>query len=391
MFDIKPDEMGQRTGELSQGAEKLRALEKRLRSAADDSALQTRTYAEVRTALRNVASAESKLATRTVNLADSLTKSVAAYTAAEQGIIDRAGQLGIKGKGSGSGGKGSGGDQGKDDNSAGKAATGGFFAGVWSFIKEGPGGEGYWGPSAESKDGKAKIGVGKWEWSVKPYGKYSDANKYNKDHEQYEEHHGDSWGVKASGSASVVQGEASGDYGILHGDIEGSVGTVAAEGTLGASLFKDGKFDPNAEAAIGISGSVLKGKASGRVGNDSYNAHASASGDVLTAKAGAKVKVSKKGVEAKAEAGAYLAQGEVSGGITILGLKIDVGVSGKAGGAGAEAEVKASSTSVGGKIGAGLGLGAGVSINVDWSGVPKAGEEAVKNIGKWWDGLHKKK
>lgn len=63
----------------------------------------------------------------------------------------------------------------------------------------------------------------------------------------------------------------------------------------------------------------------------------------------------------------YFSQGKVSGGFTIFGIKIDAGVTGKAGGAGVSAEGKVTTGGVSGKIGAGLGLGAGVEISIDWS------------------------
>lgn len=73
------------------------------------------------------------------------------------------------------------------------------------------------------------------------------------------------------------------------------------------------------------------------------------------------------GAKGKVGAEAYLAQGKVSGGFTIFGIKIDAGVTGKAGGAGVSAEGNVTTGGVSGKIGAGLGLGAGVEISIDWS------------------------
>lgn len=70
-------------------------------------------------------------------------------------------------------------------------------------------------------------------------------------------------------------------------------------------------------------------------------------------------------VEAGAEA--YLAEGKVSGGIKLFGIDIDVGVSGKAGGAGVKAGAAATTGGFTASVGAGLGLGAGLDISIDWS------------------------
>lgn len=73
------------------------------------------------------------------------------------------------------------------------------------------------------------------------------------------------------------------------------------------------------------------------------------------------------GVKGKVGAEAYVVQGKVSGGITIFGVKIDVGIGGKAGGAGISAEGRFTNGSAKGKIGAGLGVGGELEIGIDWS------------------------
>lgn len=62
-----------------------------------------------------------------------------------------------------------------------------------------------------------------------------------------------------------------------------------------------------------------------------------------------------------------MAEGTVSGGFTIMGIKIKASVTGKAGGAGIGAEGRATTGGVSGEIKAGLGIGAGLKIDVDWS------------------------
>ena len=69
----------------------------------------------------------------------------------------------------------------------------------------------------------------------------------------------------------------------------------------------------------------------------------------------------------KAGAEAYLAEGSISGGFTIFGIEVDVGASGKAGGAGVEAGGRVTTGGISGEIGAGLGLGLGLELSIDWS------------------------
>ena len=73
------------------------------------------------------------------------------------------------------------------------------------------------------------------------------------------------------------------------------------------------------------------------------------------------------GVSGKAGAEAYLAEGSISGGFTIFGIEVDVGASGKAGGAGVEAGGRVTTGGISGEIGAGLGLGLGLELSIDWS------------------------
>ena len=73
------------------------------------------------------------------------------------------------------------------------------------------------------------------------------------------------------------------------------------------------------------------------------------------------------GVEAKVGAEAYLAKGELSGGVSVFGIDIDVGVSGTAGGVGASAEGSVTTGGVSGSIGGSFGLGAGLELSIDWS------------------------
>ena len=187
--------------------------------------------------------------------------------------------------------------------------------------------------------------------------------------------------AKWAGDAHLVNGSISGSLGLLHGEAKGSVGNVGAEGEIGATLFENGQFMPSAHAKAKVSASVLEGSAETRMGTEDFNRHMSAKGTVLGAEASAEGAVGKiayknsdgretitYGAMGKVGAEAYLAEGEISGGFTIFGIKIDAALKGKAGGAGVEASGAITTGGLEGDIGLGLGLGAGVKLKIDWSG-----------------------
>lgn len=188
--------------------------------------------------------------------------------------------------------------------------------------------------------------------------------------------------AKISGEAHVAQGSLNGSIGALSGEAGVVVGSVAANGSMTASLFKGGKFAPQIRADAEASAVALKGEAKGRAGSDEHNVHIKGEGKLGSAKASAKAGVGRinvedektgeiktvTGVKAEAKAEAYAAEGRASGGITIFGIDIDVGVTGKAGGIGGSAGLQATTGGVSGSISAGLGFGLGVDISIDWSG-----------------------
>lgn len=186
--------------------------------------------------------------------------------------------------------------------------------------------------------------------------------------------------AEVSASGHIAEGSLSGNFGYLNGNVKADIGTAVVAGTIGATLFKDGKFSPKAEAKVKGSAVGASGEVNVSVGTEENNAHAKASGELGKAEASAGVgigMVSTKnaegeektafGVEANAGAEAYVASGKVSGGITIFGVKIDASVEGKAGGAGVKAGGSITTNGVSGSVGVGLGIGAGLSISVDWS------------------------
>lgn len=188
-------------------------------------------------------------------------------------------------------------------------------------------------------------------------------------------------GAEASASGHVAQGSVSGSIGLFSGKVEGAVGNAAVSGTLGASLMKDGKFSPNISAGVKGEVSAVSGKIGTQFGTENFNHHMQASGKLLAAEAEAKAaagkitwkdeatgqEVSGWGAEASAGAEAYVAQGSVSGGFTLFGVKIDASLSGKAGGVGAKAGGRVHTGGASGEIGLGLGVGLGLKVNIDWS------------------------
>lgn len=187
--------------------------------------------------------------------------------------------------------------------------------------------------------------------------------------------------AKIGGEAHVAKGKIGGSYGVVSGSAEATLGQVKAEGSVGATLYKNGKLAPQVGINGSISGSAVSGKAEAKVGSDNTDVHASAEGSLLSGEAKGNIgvgKVSYKdkdgtvntgyGVAAEAKAEAYVAQGKVKGGFKIFGIKFDIGLSGKAGGAGASIGGHATTGGVGGNVGLGLGIGAELEFKIDWTG-----------------------
>ena len=186
-------------------------------------------------------------------------------------------------------------------------------------------------------------------------------------------------GLKAE--VHLASGEAEGFIGLLKGKVKGKIGSADAQGNLEASLWKDGKFAPSIGVEGKASAKVAEGEVEVSYGSDKNNVHVGAEGSVLGAEAEAYAKAgkityidektgkpkTKYGVDADVGAEAYIAQGEIKAGRTFWGIKVDVSLEGKIGGAGAAAGAEVSTGGVGASLDLGLGAGAGVSVNVDWT------------------------
>lgn len=215
--------------------------------------------------------------------------------------------------------------------------------------------------------------------SIKPYAKGSE--------EEGKDAGSASLGGKAEVEVYGAKGKLEGDAGIVHGDVEGKAVVGAVSGTLGVSLFSNGTSGLGVEVGAKAEGSVLSAEGNLRVGAEDYNVHAKAKGKVLDAKAEAKLKAGAEGLEAKVGAEAYVATGELSGGLTILGVKIDATVEGKVGGAGGKVGASVEPAAVEGEVGAGLLLGAGIKVKVDWSSAGGALSELGNTVENWWNDL----
>lgn len=181
---------------------------------------------------------------------------------------------------------------------------------------------------------------------------------------------------EAEAKGSILHGEAGveGEYGKLAG--EASVLGGGAGFMIGFSGLDHSIEDGEAGGTIGgisaeANAYAAQGEVEGRLGTEKNNLHVGADGTVCGAEAEAKAGLmydeTGYGIGAEAGAEAYVAKGEVKGGIEIAGIKITGSLGGKALSAGAHAGGKITVGSIGFDLGASLGIGADVGIELDWS------------------------
>lgn len=170
--------------------------------------------------------------------------------------------------------------------------------------------------------------------------------------------------VGAFGSYSFMDFDAS--YKSKYVKAGGSVSLLQAKGNVdaGLELFKNGKFDPSLKFEASASASVANASVNAKIGNNTLNASAEASGSLLVAHGEARVALSKEGISAKVDVGAAVAKGEVKGAIEFFGIKISASGSGELGAAGFGAEFtnKKGEFSFGGKLSLIAGLGFKIKI-----------------------------
>lgn len=190
-------------------------------------------------------------------------------------------------------------------------------------------------------------------------------------------------GIEGKAEGHVATGEISSSSEYLNGKAAATFVSGGVKGGAGISIIDGGKFTPSIYAEASAEASVLEGEAELSIGDQNNNIHGKAEGTLLGAEASAegaagRIKIKDKatgqettayGIKGEVKAEAYLAEGEVSGGFELFGVKIDLGVEGKAGGAGVGAGGHVSTGGVSGEVDLGLGVGIGLNISIDWSGI----------------------
>lgn len=191
-------------------------------------------------------------------------------------------------------------------------------------------------------------------------------------------------GAEATMGAHVAYGTLTMDLDIVQAKHESYVGVGSVGLALGASRSGKTASVPSFVAKAEARGTALSSQTSGRVGEADFNYHAKAKGEAFTAEAQTTLSLGEEGCEAKVGAEAYVVTGEISGGITFLGVSFDTSLLAKVGGAGGTAGLKASPSAAEGELGIGLGLGLGTKVKVDWSGALGAIERTAHKLGSWW-------
>ena len=163
----------------------------------------------------------------------------------------------------------------------------------------------------------------------------------------------------ASGTLNFGNMSRNGDF---------SVGNAAVAGGLGATLFKDGKLAPGLHGNAKIEASAAQITIGGQNGaDDDLNAHSTIKGWAGLVDAEANASLDENGLNLLAGAEACGLKGEVTGGYTIGGLKLDVTASGKYAAIGARAGLALNTNALTVDIGAAFGLGFGLKVKLDWS------------------------
>lgn len=203
----------------------------------------------------------------------------------------------------------------------------------------------------------------------------------------------------AEGGFSLLRGKVKGSLGNADVELEGKVGNVSGKGGVGATLFKDGKLNPQLYAELKGKANVLEGSAKFHQGSDALGRETELKGEVLTAEGtleggiGRITITDENGNEstqwgAKGIVGgeAYVAKGSIDQSVTIFGIKVNASVGGGVGGVGGKAGGYVTAGGATGTFGLGLGVGADVTVGVDWSGFSlDAVNDTFKEAGEFID------
>lgn len=185
---------------------------------------------------------------------------------------------------------------------------------------------------------------------------------------------------EATDPALAASAATSGKYGSASAGI--TFGQGQAKGSADFALKKDGvSLESDFEAGYYL----MKGQANAQTNIGGVGFHAGASGDIgPSVKGSADLKAGmvdgKFQAGADAEIGAYLAKGEISGGVNLFGLDITARAQGKVG-AGAEAGIGFKDGKFYANLGATLGIGGSVGIEIDASELIDNIGSGIKNIG----------
>ena len=193
----------------------------------------------------------------------------------------------------------------------------------------------------------------------------------------------------ASVSAWAAEGELSGRYGSLSGNV--SVLNAEASASAYAGLFsEDGRFAPGIGAEFGLSASLFEAEGEARLGNNYLGAYVTGQAEVGSVSATASIDAGlydengnfHPSLGAGVEAEAIAAQVSGSAGVTVLGT--DVGVTGSIGfGAGAHANVGLQDGVLSVDVGAYLGVGASVGFELDLNDTFDTIQSAYNDVADW--------
>lgn len=144
-----------------------------------------------------------------------------------------------------------------------------------------------------------------------------------------------------------------------------SLGHAQISADAKASLFQNGKIQPNLQFTAALSGALLQGSAFARIGNDYVNASGEVNVGVGVVSANAKAVINKDEIALKADVGVAAVKGQAKGVISIFGFTITATGTGELGaiGAGAEFSSKKGEFEVGGKASFLAGLGFKIKVN----------------------------
>lgn len=200
------------------------------------------------------------------------------------------------------------------------------------------------------------------------------------------------FGVKGRYDAAFRQDK--GDYakskvrlGSVYGGFSGSLGSFKKDGAKWYEFWELEEVGAGISAKIGVS--AVDAEATARllgIDNEIVNVNVGGQVSVLKAEANADIGAGMVNGEyklsAEAGAGAYLAEGEVSGGVTLVGVDVNAKASGKVG-IGAEAKAGYANGKFKVKAGVAVLLGGSVEAEIDISDI-SAGWNQVCG---WWDNL----